>query len=134
MSYLIRFAIVSAMRLGKIIGLKWADRNEADRTIIIRDRKHPIKKAGNGQEMPLLGDAFEIVMCKLRQVDRIFPVADGTVSSIFPRAPRALMFEDLRFHNFRHEGVSRILNKATLLNRSPLFRNIATGKCSYDIL
>ena len=96
------------MRLGEIIRIKWDDLNEADRTVIIRDRKHPREKVGNDQEVPLLGEAFEIVMRQPRTDGRIFPVTEGTVSTIFPRACRQLGIEDLAFHDLRHEGVSRL--------------------------
>lgn len=107
---LIRFAIASAMRAGEIIRLRWEDLNETDRTIIIRDRKHPQEKQGNDQEVPLLGEAFDIVKSqpRLKGEERIFPVADGTISSLFPRACTALGIDDLRFHDLRHEGVSRL--------------------------
>lgn len=113
MSDLIQFAIGTAMRLGEIINLKWADLNEADRTIIIRNRKHPREKQGNDQEVPLLGDTFAIVQQQPRTEgeDRIFPVTDGTVSSIFPRACNVLNIADLRFHDLRHEGVSRLFEQ-----------------------
>lgn len=105
---IIRFAAATAMRLGEIIRIKWDDLNEADRTVIIRDRKHPREKVGNDQEVPLLGEAFEIVMRQPRTDGRIFPVTEGTVSTIFPRACRQLGIEDLAFHDLRHEGVSRL--------------------------
>lgn len=104
----IQFAVATAMRLGEIIGLKWADLNEADRTIIIRDRKHPTEKAGNDQEVPLLGDAFDIVQRQPRAGERIFPITEGTVSTLFPRACNKLGIDDLKFHDLRHEGVSRL--------------------------
>ncbi len=111
MSSLIRFAIATAMRAGEIITLKWVDLNESDRTITIRDRKHPQEKKGNDQEVPLLGDAFDIVMSQPRIDDRIFPVTNGTISTLFPRACLALGVEDLRFHDLRHEGVSRLFEQ-----------------------
>jgi integrase len=120
MSDLIRFAIASAMRLGEIINLKWADLNEADRTIIIRDRKHPTDKIGNNQEVPLLGEAFDIVMRQERRGDRIFPITDGTVSTIFPRARKMLEIEDLTFHDFRHEGVSRLFEQGYAIHQVAL--------------
>lgn len=107
----IRFAVATAMRLGEIIDLKWADLNEADRTIIIRDRKHPTEKAGNDQEVPLLGEAFDIVKRQPGVGQRIFPIMEGTVSTIFPRACRNLGIEDLKFHDLRHEGVSRLFEQ-----------------------
>lgn len=111
MGDLIHFAIATAMRCGEIIGLKWADLNESHKTITIRDRKHPQEKEGNDQEVPLLGDAFAIVMRQPRLGERIFPFANGTVSSLFPRACNALGIEDLRFHDLRHEGISRLFEQ-----------------------
>lgn len=111
MAEIIRFAVATAMRQGEIIRLKWADIDDEHRTITIRDRKHPTDKAGNDQEVPLLGDAWEIVQRQPRADDRIFPVTDGTVSTLFPRACNALGIEDLRFHDLRHEGVSRLFEQ-----------------------
>jgi integrase len=61
MSDIMRFAIASAMRLSEIVSIRWQDINEADRTVLIRDRKHPTKKIGNDQEVPLFPLAWEIV-------------------------------------------------------------------------
>jgi len=119
---LIPFAIGTAMRLDEIINLKWADLNEVDRTIIIRDRKHPRAKKGNDQEVPLLGDTFDIVKRQPRneKEPRIFPVTEGTVSSIFPRACKELKIVDLRFHDLRHEGVSRLFERGYQIHQVAL--------------
>jgi integrase len=113
---LIHFAIESAMRIEEITMLRWVDLNEADRTIMIRDRKHPRQKKGNDQEVPLLGKTFGIVQRQPRPGTltpecRIFPVKAETVSTIFPRAKKALGIEDLHFHDLRHEGVSRLFEQ-----------------------
>lgn len=113
---LIHFAIASAMRIEEITMLRWVDLNDADRTIIIRDRKHPRQKKGNDQEVPLLSDAFNIVKRQPRpdmptSECRIFPVKAATVSTVFPRATKALGIEDLHFHDLRHEGVSRLFEQ-----------------------
>lgn len=108
---IIQFAVATAMRLDEIMRLRWDDLNEADKTIVIRDRKHPNQKAGNDQEVPLLGDSFAIAMRQPRTEACIFPYNGGTISSIFPRACRALGIEDLRFHDLRHEGVSRLFER-----------------------
>ena len=47
------FAVATAMRLGEIVGLQWEDLDENRRTIVIRARKHPTKKATNHQKVPL---------------------------------------------------------------------------------
>ena len=113
---IIHFAIESAMRVEEITLLRWVDLNEADRTIIIRDRKHPRQKHGNDQEVPLLGETYEIIKRQPRPVcltpeDRIFPINSKTITTIFPRAKNALGIKDLHFHDLRHEGVSRLFEQ-----------------------
>lgn len=113
---IINFAIGSAMRLGEITSLRWIDLNEEDRTIIIRNRKHPTQKIGNDQEVPLLGETFQTVKrqpkpSEVTEASRIFPVSADTISTIFPRACAALNIIDLHFHDFRHEGVTRLFEQ-----------------------
>lgn len=122
---IINFAIGSAMRLSEIVGLRWIDLNEQDRTIIIRDRKHPREKIGNDQEVPLLGEAFEIVKRQpkpeeIGKESRIFPYLAETISTIFPRACTELGIEDLHFHDFRHEGVSRLFEQGYAIEQVSL--------------
>jgi integrase len=99
---LIHFAIESARRIDEITQLRWVDLNEAERTTIIRDRKHPRQKIGNVKEVPLLGKTLKIVKRQARPAEvtrncRIFPVKSDTVSTIFPRAKTALGIGDLHF-------------------------------------
>lgn len=111
MADIIRFASITAMRCGEITALRWEDLNEADRTIMIRERKHPTDKHGNDMEVPLLGEAFAIAKRQPRTGPLVFPVKADTISSIFPRACQALGIVDLRFHDLRHEGVSRLFEQ-----------------------
>ncbi|UXC34765.1 site-specific integrase [Cupriavidus gilardii] len=105
---IIRFAVASAMRAGEITRLRWADINESDRTIVIRDRKDPKEKIGNNQVVPLLGEAWDIIQAQPRTGELIFPYKEASFSTLFPRACADLGIEDLRFHDLRHEGVSRL--------------------------
>lgn len=117
---LIAFAVATAMRLGEIIRIRWDDLNETDRTVIIRDRKHPREKVGNDQEVPLLADAYDIAARQPRTDARIFPVTEGTVSTIFPRACHRLGIKDLAFHDLRHEGVSRLFEQGYTIEQVAL--------------
>ena len=102
------FAIASAWRLGEITRVRWADINNRDRTIVIRDRKDPRNKYGNNQTVPLLGEAWTIVSRQPNSDERIFPYKEASISTSFSRACEALGIEDLHFHDLRHEGTSRL--------------------------
>ncbi len=54
MTDIVLFAVATAMRLGEIVRLDWADLDPVKRTIVIRQRKHPTAKATNDQVVPLL--------------------------------------------------------------------------------
>ncbi|CAB3758449.1 site-specific integrase [Paraburkholderia humisilvae] len=109
---IIDFAVASAMRASEITRLAWDDLDEKNCTILVRDRKDPKKKIGNNQVVPLLPDAMEVILRqpKVAGEPRIFPYNHKSFSSIFPRACTALKIEDLRFHDMRHEGISRLFD------------------------
>jgi len=65
-------------------------------------------KAMNHQTIPLLGEAFDIVDAQPRTAPFVFPYNHESVSAAFERACDTLGIEDLRFHDLRHEGVSRL--------------------------
>lgn len=104
----VRFAVASAMRLAEIMRLRWEDLDEKKKTIVVRSRKHPSMKAMNHQTVPLLGDAYDIVKRQPRTSPFVFPYNHESVSAAFERACDTLQIEDLRFHDLRHEGVSRL--------------------------
>lgn len=109
---MIRFAIATAMRRGEIVRLLWADLDQSRKVILVRDRKHPRKKVGNNEEVPLLSEAWEIIQRRLAQRDpdepRVFPHHEQTVSKYFTNLCRDLDIPDLHFHDLRHEGASRL--------------------------
>jgi integrase len=109
MADIVEFAAYTAMRQGEICRIRWADLNEDRRTVIIRDRKDPKKKEGNDQEIPLFGPAWEIVERQPRLDDRIFPYDEKSVSAAFTRSCQQLGIENLRFHDLRREGASRLM-------------------------
>jgi integrase len=109
---LIHFAVASALRVSEICALKWDDLNTTDRTVKVRDRKHPTKKAGNTSDVPLLDfsghDAYAIVARQPKTNDQIFPYNPRTVGQYFREAAAIHEIEDLVFHDLRHEAVSRM--------------------------
>lgn len=127
---IVRFAIASAMRLGEIGRIVWADLNEQRRTVIIRQRKSPSNRLTNDQEVPLLGEAWEIVARQPRVDDRIFPYNMDSVSAAFERACKATGVIDLRFHDLRHEGASQLFEQGYSIQEVAL----VTGHQSWNNL
>jgi integrase len=110
------FAVTTAMRISEICRITWEDFDEERRTVIIRDRKHPRKKIGNHKVVPLLSEAFEIVLRqrgmryrKDKKIkDRIFPRLPTHVSRLFHDAATDAGIKDVVLHDLRHEGISRL--------------------------
>ena len=104
----VRFAVLTAMRRGEIVRLRWDDVDEAKRLVLVRDRKHPRRKLGNDEWIPLLGDAWTLLQRQPREGELIFPLHEQTLSKYFRWACQALAIPNLHFHDLRHEGTSRL--------------------------
>lgn len=105
---LMDFAIATAMRLSEVASIRWGDLDREKRTVIIRDRKDPQQKIGNDHEVPLLGEAFPIVLRQPQRAARIFPYHPDSISRAWREACVALDIENLHWHDLRHEGTSRL--------------------------
>jgi integrase len=105
---LLDFAIASAMRVSEVTRITWADFDADKRTVIVRDRKDPQEKDGNDQAVPLIGDAFTIVDRQPRNDGRIFPFHEDSITRCFRSACKSLGIVNLHWHDFRHEGISRL--------------------------
>lgn len=113
MADIVRFAALNALRRGEVCRVVWADLDVAARTLIVRDRKDPRRKAGNDEVVPLIGDSLDIIMRQPRPAEeaadqRIFPFEPGTISKCFTAARRAAGIEDLTLHDMRHEATSAL--------------------------
>lgn len=106
----VRFAVLTALRRGEITRLRWDDVDEAKKLVLVRDRKHPRKKAGNNEWIPLLGDAWGVLQRQPRG-ELIFALHEQTISKYFRWACQALAIPDLHFHDLRHEGTSRLFEQ-----------------------
>lgn len=113
---IVKFAVATAMRQDEICRVMVADFNPHQRTLCIRQRKHPREKATNDQVIPLVADTgYDPVALIHEQLGRtgratgfIFPYDGRSVGHAFRRICRDLAIEDLHFHDLRHEGISRL--------------------------
>jgi integrase len=106
MQKIVAFALFSTRRQEEITLLRWEDL-DVDR-IFIRDMKHPGDKKGNNVYCELPPEALAIIKSMPRLEREIFPYSTDAIGAAFTRACRILGIEDLRFHDLRHEGISRL--------------------------
>jgi integrase len=110
----IQFAVGSTMRRSELCRALKSELDHERRMLLIRDRKHPRMKRGNDQWIPLLDDAWAVVEARLAANDpdpRLFPIEPGTLSKYFLEACRGEGIENLRLHDMRHEGASKLFEE-----------------------
>ncbi|AOM39700.1 site-specific integrase [Xenorhabdus hominickii] len=106
---ILNFSILSCMRIGEVCKIRWDDIDDKQRSVIVRDRKDPRKKVGNHMSVPLLGEAWDIVQRQPKsESGLIFPYKSSSISHGFQKACVELDIEDLRYHDLRREGASRL--------------------------
>lgn len=115
---IVLFAICTAMRLGEIVKIRWEDFDEPKRMVLVRDRKDPKNKKGNDANVPLLKgpvyienkniDPVKIILRQPRSSEKIFPFFENKVSFAFTSAVKSCGIDNLRFHDLRHDGISRL--------------------------
>lgn len=110
---MILFAIFSTRRQGEITRITLEDLHREDMEIVVRDMKHPGEKLGNDVRTALTPEALRLIdaQCRdigLKETGIIFPYNSESASTAFTDACHFLGIEDLHFHDFRHEGISRL--------------------------
>ena len=130
----IRFMVYTAMRRGEVCRIVWADLDETKRCVWVRNRKDPRNKQGNDQLVPLLGEAWKILLARRAEAkakataegrtvapsDCIFPIHPQTLSKYFREACIAEAIPDLRLHDLRHEGTSRLFEEGYAIQQVAL--------------
>lgn len=111
------FSIYSCMRIGEVCRILWDDLDIQGEWVMVRDRKDPRKKEGNHMRVPLLGGAMEIILKQPRVSSRIFPYNSRSVTAGFRKTRNILGIEDLRYHDLRREGASRLLEQGYSIER-----------------
>lgn len=109
-----KMALALPRRAGELTRIRWADVDYKRKTIVIRDVKHPRKKIGNDQTVPLLGDAFTMLDEIPKLGEFIFPYNTDSMTAAFERARDRIAetgmpkIKDLRFHDLRHTGITQL--------------------------
>ena len=108
MHRIIAFGIFSTRRQEEIVRIQWKDLDKKNRRVLVRDMKHPGQKQGNDVWCDLDEQAFAIINAMPNMAVQIFPYTTDAIGAAFTRACKILDIKDLRFHDLRHDGVSRL--------------------------
>jgi integrase len=111
---IIQFAIQTGMRRGELMGLTWADIDLPNRKAYLHDTKN-----GDPRQVPLTQDAVAILSALSKdESGKVFPMSLVTLRIQFERVclfakkqyteSGTNPFDDLRFHDLRHEALSRL--------------------------
>ncbi len=101
---MIVFAIETGMRRGEILGLQW-EHVDPDRQIAFL----PLTKNGSAREVPLSTKAAQMLARQRQRDDTTppFPVTPNGFRLAWDRLRSRAGLSDLRFHDLRHEAISR---------------------------
>ena len=111
MADLIRFAIATAMRRSEISAARFSHVNHKQRLLLLPSRKHPRKKSGHDQWVPLLNGAYEIIVKQEQDGDRIFPYSREKISDTFKLIREMAGIDNMVFHDLRHTAVTRLFEQ-----------------------
>jgi len=110
---IIKFAIQTGMRRGEIMGLSWADIDLPNRKAYLHQTKN-----GEPRQVPLTRQAMTVLEALSRDEEKVFPMGIDALRSQFKRVKAHAKgqwngvglnpFDDLRFHDLRHEALSRL--------------------------
>ena len=98
------FTIETDMRRGKMLGLRWEHVNLNRRIAYL-----PLTKNGSSREVPLSTKSAQVLAKQQQRKDTTspFPVTSNGFRLAWERLRRRAGLSDLRFHDLRHEAISR---------------------------
>jgi integrase len=100
----INLALETAMRRGEILGLRW-DQVDLDRRIaVLKETKN-----GDDREVPLSLAAVSWIERLPKGKPRLVPVSADALRQSWRRLVDRAGIDDLRFHDLRHEAITRLI-------------------------
>lgn len=105
----VELAVALPRRREELLTARWEDYDSKAGTLLLRDTKHPTKI--RSELIPVPPDAQRILSTLPRIDERILPYKPESVSAAFQRAVAEIGLSDIRLHDLRHEGISRLFER-----------------------
>ena len=105
MMQVFKFSLATGMRRGEVLSLSWSNVDFAARTVFL-----PITKNGDCRTVPLSGAALQVLrqtQTMTGQASLVFPISANAVRLSWERVKKRAGILNLRFHDLRHEAISR---------------------------
>lgn len=106
---MVQFAVYTAMRRSEILSLRWENVSMPERFANLTDTKN-----GTARQVPLSMDAISILKELPQETAAVFNTTDTAIRLAWPRLIKRAGIQDLRFHDLRHEAVSRFFEQGLL--------------------
>lgn len=104
---LVSLARETCMRQGELLAMKWEDVDWKRKFVFLHDTKN-----GEARAVPLSPGAVEILKNLPRSISgTIFPMNRMTLLHAFQGALKRAKINDFRFHDLRHEAISRLAER-----------------------
>ncbi len=99
---IIQFALATGMRRGEIANMRWKDLDLKRRLLTI-----PVTKNGHARAIPLSNEAVKALPRQRSFGGHIFSMTGNAIHLAWDRITQRAGIDDLRFHDLRHEAISR---------------------------
>ncbi len=105
----IKLAVALPRRREELLTMRWSD--YTGKQIVLRDTKNPQRIRDEIVPVPPAARAIIDALPRYEGEDRIMPYKPESVSAAFQRAVKAVGLSDIRLHDLRHEGISRLFEQ-----------------------
>ena len=99
---IIIFAVETGMRRSEILKMRWSDIDEIKKTAKLINTKN-----GDDRTVPLTRNAFKVLQNLEKKTEVVFPITPNCLQLAWRRVKKNADILDLRFHDLRHEAISR---------------------------
>ena len=104
--WIVLFALETGMRRSEIANLKWSDIDLTEQLVIISETKN-----GYSRHVPLSLQAMKAVQYMSENSEYVFGMSSNAIRLAWQRFKNQNKIEAVRFHDLRHEAISRMFEK-----------------------